>query len=357
MITISLCMIVKDEEAVLDRCLSSIHDLVDEIVIVDTGSGDRTKEIALRYTDKVFDYRWNQDFSAARNFAFSKATMEYIYTADADEVLDELNRSRLHALKEALLPEVEIVQMKYVTAPDLNTVLNAKKEYRPKLYKRLRTFEWVDPIHETVRLTPIVYDSEIEILHLPQGRHEKRDFAYFLLAYDRQGYLSDNMMTMYARELFLSGHTQDFLDAETVFDQAFRSITDEALRRKIACVLVRIYRLKRSFSDFLALTLMDTLNTPCSEICCEIGEYFFLEENYAMASEWFYNAAYETDAILDIHASGDRPLYRLADCCEYLAAEAGNGIFIHTALHEEYKEKAAAYRAAGDAWTMPEETP
>ncbi len=355
MVTFSLCMIVKNEEAVLDRCLSSLSALMDEIIIVDTGSEDATKEIARQYTDDVYDFRWTQDFSEARNFAFSKATMDYIYSADADEMLDELNQSRLRTLKEMLLPEVEVVQMKYVTPPDLNTVLNAKKEYRPKLFKRLRTFTWIDPIHETVRMLPVVFDSDVEILHLPQDRHEKRDFHYFQLSFDRYGSLSDTMLAMYAQELFLSGKSQDFLNAAPIFEQAFRAGKDGTLRRKIACVLVRVYRLQKNYDDFLALTLMDTLNTPCAEICCEIGEYFFRAQNYLMASEWFYNAAYETEAILDVHASGDRPLYRLSDCYSYLAAEAGEGIFIHEALQIDYKEKATACLAAAESWSIPEE--
>ena len=92
MITISLCMIVKNEEKILERCLDSVADLVDEIVIADTGSTDATKEIARRYTEKVYDFPWIDDFSAARNFVFSKATQEYIYSADADEVLSEEKR-------------------------------------------------------------------------------------------------------------------------------------------------------------------------------------------------------------------------------------------------------------------------
>ena len=81
MITISLCMIVKNEEKVLARCLDSIADLMDEIIIVDTGSSDNTKEIAKKYTDKIYDFAWIDDFSAARNYSFSKATKEYIYVA------------------------------------------------------------------------------------------------------------------------------------------------------------------------------------------------------------------------------------------------------------------------------------
>ena len=162
-------MIVKNEEAVLARCLDSIADLMDEIIIVDTGSTDHTKEIAAKYTSQIYDFKWTSDFSAARNFSFSKANMDYIYAADADEVLDDFNHERFLRLKNALLPEIEIVQMKYVTYADFDTVLNAKKEYRPKLFKRLRTFTWVDPVHETVRLTPVICDSDVEILHKPQN--------------------------------------------------------------------------------------------------------------------------------------------------------------------------------------------
>ena len=84
MITLSLCMIVKNEEDVLGRCLSCMDGIADEIVIVDTGSTDRTREIALQFTSKVYDFPWRDDFAAARNFAFSKATMDYTLWLDAD---------------------------------------------------------------------------------------------------------------------------------------------------------------------------------------------------------------------------------------------------------------------------------
>ena len=90
MVTISVCMIVKNEEAVLARCLDSIRGIADEIIIVDTGSTDKTKEIASNYTKHIYDFTWVNDFSVARNFAFSKATKDYIYSADADEVLEEI---------------------------------------------------------------------------------------------------------------------------------------------------------------------------------------------------------------------------------------------------------------------------
>ena len=121
MITISLCMIVKNEEPVLARCLDSVASMMDEIIIVDTGSTDRTNEIAAQYTSRIYDFTWGDDFSAARNYAFSLATMDYIYCPDADEYLDLENQRRFLRLKCALLPEIEIVQMNYITPPDFNT--------------------------------------------------------------------------------------------------------------------------------------------------------------------------------------------------------------------------------------------
>ena len=170
-ITISVCMIVKNEEKVLARCLDSLKGLYDELIIVDTGSTDSTKEIAAGYTEKIF--------SDARNFSFSKATMDYIYSADADEILNEENRQKFLELKRCLLPEIDIVQMIYANQLEFNTTYNYDEELRPKLYKRLRTFEWIEPLHEQVRLEPVVYDSEIKITHAPENNHSKRDFSCY----------------------------------------------------------------------------------------------------------------------------------------------------------------------------------
>ncbi|CAA7600322.1 Glycosyltransferase 2-like [Acididesulfobacillus acetoxydans] len=84
---ISLIMIVKNEESHLAACLESAKDCVDEIVIVDTGSADATLTIARSYTDRIYFYPWNEDFSAARNFALDRADGDWILSLDADEEL------------------------------------------------------------------------------------------------------------------------------------------------------------------------------------------------------------------------------------------------------------------------------
>ena len=322
MITISLCMIVKNEEAVLKRCLDSVADLMDEIIIVDTGSTDRTKEIAAQYTDKVYDFEWIQDFSAARNYSFSKATMDYIYVADADEVIDEDNRQKFRLLKEAMLSEIEMVQMIYCNQLEFGTTYNFDEEYRPKLYKRLREFVWVEQIHETVRITPVIYDSDIRIEHRPLSNHSGRDFAAFQRIFAKGDRLSKKLHNMYARELFIAGEDRDFLDAVPVFEltmtDADRGIEEV---KEAACVLAKAYRLQGDIANFFKNAMKEVATESSSEICYELGEYYLNQKDYMEASIWYYNAAYETESILNIHCSGDWSLNKLAECYRALGNE------------------------------------
>ena len=116
--TISLCMIVRNEEESLERCLESTRNVADEIIIVDTGSTDGTIDIAKRYTQKVYEFPWIDDFAAARNFAFSKATRQYCMWLDADDILEPSDREALLRLKALLPADVDVVMMRYHTAFD-----------------------------------------------------------------------------------------------------------------------------------------------------------------------------------------------------------------------------------------------
>lgn len=318
MITISLCMIVKNEEAILSRCLDSLKGLMDEIIIVDTGSTDRTREIAARYTDKLYDFEWTDDFSAARNFAFSKAGMEYIYSADADEVLEGENRERFFLLKENLLPEIEIVQMKYGNQLQFGTVYNFDQEYRPKLFKRLRQFEWVEPIHETVRLDPVVYDSEIVITHLPVQSHARRDLGNFQRQVAQGRRLSSRLQEMYARELLLAGE-EEVLAAEAYFQS---SAADPSRRPEeivdACCVAAKAARLRGDQAAFLKYTSKVLAQEGCSEICCELGYFYEGLKDYEEAVIWYYNAVYETAPVLKLAAGEKEPLEGLVRCYEQL---------------------------------------
>lgn len=86
---ISLCMITRNEERFLARCLGSVQPIVDEIIVVDTGSVDRTREIAGLFQARIYDFKWTDNFSAARNFSLSKASGDWIFSLDADECISE----------------------------------------------------------------------------------------------------------------------------------------------------------------------------------------------------------------------------------------------------------------------------
>lgn len=92
---ISVCIITKNEQENIERCLKSLMPYEMEIIVVDTGSTDNTKDIVQRYTDKVFDFEWCDDFAAAKNFAISKTSNDYIIMLDSDEYIDKFEESEL----------------------------------------------------------------------------------------------------------------------------------------------------------------------------------------------------------------------------------------------------------------------
>ncbi len=323
MVTISLCMIVKNEEESLGRCLDSIKDIVDEMIIVDTGSTDRTREIAASYGAKVLDFKWTGDFSEARNFSFSQAGCDYIYSADADEELDEENRKRFMDLKKDLEKfNIDMVQMYYCNQLEYRTVYNFDRELRPKLFKRNRSFTWEDPIHEQVVLDPVIVNSDIEIIHRPKESHAGRDLEAFRKAVLDGHHLSRRLHGMYARELFMAGTDEDFLKAK----EFFVASSADTLRgldeiKEAACVLAHIAVLEGDSHSLLKYSLKDAITEMSSEMCYELGDYYFGRDDIDEAIVWYYNAAYECSSILDAKKSGTFPRLALARCYRKLGNE------------------------------------
>ncbi|MBR4982319.1 MAG: glycosyltransferase family 2 protein [Lachnospiraceae bacterium] len=321
MATISVCMIVKNEEKVLARCLDSLKGLWEELIIVDTGSTDGTKEIAKKYTDKVYDFTWTGNFSDARNFSFSKAGCEYIYSADADEVLDEENREKFFLLKNALSEEneIEIVQMYYGNQLSQNSIYNFDKEYRPKLYKRLRKFMWQEPIHEAVRLEPVVYDSDIVIWHKPHGQHGARDLSYFEKMIETGGSLSERIQDIYLRELYFIGDKHNLEKGHDYLTAISETENPESdLFQKAVAILCKEARLLKKESDILKYSLKGVASKGSSELCMELGHYFYDKQEWSEAVIWYYNAAYETSCQMSLKAATTEPLTQIVSCYEKL---------------------------------------
>ena len=163
--TLSLCMIVKDEEKHLARCLSSVKDVVDEIVIVDTGSTDKTIEIAESFGAKIFHFDWVNDFSAARNFALSKCSGDWILYLDADE---ELNRDCIEEVRKIKSHTPAGIYC-IVTSLGSSTVKGSVIRY-PRLFANVPGIEFNGKVHEQIidslkkNKIPLI-DSKIEIIH------------------------------------------------------------------------------------------------------------------------------------------------------------------------------------------------
>ncbi len=320
MADISVCMIVKNEEKNLAKCLNSLGDIPDEIIIVDTGSTDATKQIAQKYTDKVYDFAWVDDFAAARNFSLSKAKCEYIYVADADEEIDEDNLKLFRQLKQALLPEVEVVEMAYVNPSPLSeesTTENFGVEYRPKLFRRLREFQFADPIHETLRTDPVVYRSNVMINHLPHGNHAARDLAQLARLVKSGQVFSSRLEMMYARELMFAGDVSDFLSAKPYFEAVYDDPSNAPERlRRAACVLVRCAMLQRDAELLLQVAAPELVGTPPSEICCALADYHLAMGSHRQAAEWYTAALSGAEPELVAASVGSLPLKGLAACHE-----------------------------------------
>lgn len=166
-----------------------------------------------------------------------------------------------------------------------------------------------------VRLDPVVYDSDISIQHLPETLHSGRDFKVFQKHIRNGMHLSKRLHHMYAMELYISGSDEDVLEAEAYFaasaSDPSRSM-DEV--KEAACIVTRAARLRDDSHTILKMCLKDLLSEGSSEMCYELGEYFFAKKDYEEAAMWYYNAMHETQSILNIHTSTDLPEKRYNEC-------------------------------------------
>lgn len=159
-------MIVRDEQDTLGRCLESVAGVFDEIVIVDTGSNDATKDVATRWGARVFDFAWIDDFAAARNFAFAQGSSELLMWLDADDVLLPTDREKLLALKADLDPRIDAVSMVYHTQFDAaGNVTSSNRRFR--IVRRDKDVSWAGIVHEDLVFAgQFTYlDTDIVVTH------------------------------------------------------------------------------------------------------------------------------------------------------------------------------------------------
>ena len=290
MVTISLCMIVKNEEAVLARCLDSAKECVDEIIIADTGSTDKTKEIARKYTDRIYDFEWVNDFSAARNFAFSKAAMDYQMWLDADDELDKAAQAGIIQLKQSMSPAVDMVTMKYNTHFDAggNPILTSTRE---RLVKREKNYRWIDPVHECIPMAGNILHSDIAIHHrkVSAGNPTRNIDIYSALESSGKP-LTPRQMYYFARELKDHGH---WAKSAYYFNKFLNSGMGWHEDNIAACLgLSNCYTQLKDEHKILPVLLKSfEYDIPRADICTELGYYYKNMRNFQQAFKWFDLAA------------------------------------------------------------------
>ncbi|WNR46271.1 tetratricopeptide repeat-containing glycosyltransferase family 2 protein [Paenibacillus roseipurpureus] len=285
MITISLCLIVKNEEDTIRACLSSVARAVDEIIIVDTGSTDQTKQVVSAYTDRIYDFKWIDDFSAARNFAFRQATKEYILWLDADDILKEEDCNKLIALKETLDPSVDSVTMFYNYAFDEygNPISRFK---RNRLVKRENYFRWIGAIHEYLEVSGTIFESDITVTHCRIHHKSDRNLKIFQNRLMRGVQFTPRDLYYYANELMDHRKYAKAIQYYNKFLATGKCWVEDAISScsKLSdCYQYlgnREMELDSVFRSF-------RYDSPRPEFCCRLGYYFLTRQQYESAVFWY----------------------------------------------------------------------
>lgn len=287
--TVSLCMIVKNEEMHLARCLDSVAGLVDEIVIVDTGSTDRTVEIASGYTSKVFRQPWRDDFSEARNVSFSKASMDYCMWMDADDVLEETEKGEFLELKQSLPPDTDIVMMKYNTSFD-EAGKPSFSYFRERWIRNCSKYRWIGAVHEVIPPIGKVIYSDIAFSHKKSGAGDPdRNLKIYRKMIAEGKPLEARHQYYYGRELYYHGQYEE---AVSVLERFLLSAEGWVENKIEACsVCAGCYlRLGQEQASLNTLLRSMSFDLPRAELCCEIGKFFLEHGNCRNAIYWYETA-------------------------------------------------------------------
>lgn len=323
MVTISACLIVKNEEEVLSRALSSVKSGVDEIIVVDTGSVDGTKAVAAQFTDKVYDFEWVQDFAAARNFCAQKATCDYFMWLDADDVIDENALRRLKRLKATLDKSVDIVMTPYVVKSEPNGKPTFSY-YRERIIKCGAGHVWKGRVHEVIEPNGKIIYENIPVRHAKlsvKAGDSDRNLKIYEYAVSIGESLDARSQYYYARELYYHGR---FEDAAAQFHAVLEG-NGWYVNKIDACLLLsRIYSSRGQYERARRVLVQSFVyDLPNGEVCHALGDNYFVLGDYRRAIYWYSRAASlkpnaKSGSFIDYDCYGFLPLLQLCVCYDRL---------------------------------------
>jgi len=286
--TLSLAMIVRDEEESLPRCLKSVEGVFDEIIIVDSGSKDKTKEIATSFGSKIYDFVWIEDFSAARNFAFSKATCQFVMWLDADDEVLPKDREKILALKPKL-GEYDAYLMEYNYSQDQhgNSTLRL---FRHRILKNNPPPRWAAPIHECM-LIPSEWrqlKTDIVVTHRRTERDGVKDAGRNMRIIKKAVEADPNDQRMryyYGKELSYTDQNEEAIKQLSLFLEkpAWHEDMVDAL-----IILSRLYVGMGRIEDAVKTCVKGIETDPrWAEFYVRLGDIYYDKQDWAKAAHWF----------------------------------------------------------------------
>ncbi|MGN0807695.1 MAG: glycosyltransferase [Candidatus Coproplasma sp.] len=276
-------MIVKDEERTLSRALSGIASVADEIIIVDTGSTDKSVEIAKQFTDKVFNFDWCDDFSAARNYSFDKATCDYIMWLDADDVVTDKNAQIIKALKAT--DGFDVAFLKYACAFDKDG--NPTFIYfRERIFRRSLGLKWEGAVHEAIAPAGKIIYSDACIFHKKEKSNSPmRNLRIYQKKIASGVALSAREQFYYGRELYYNNFTYECIAVLQNFlhSDGWAENKVEASRMLYRALL----SMGRREEALATLTGGFLFSFPHAEDCCILASHFEETGDTTSAIFWY----------------------------------------------------------------------
>ena len=264
--TLSVCLIVRNEERVLGRVLAAAAQFADELIVVDTGSEDKSKEIAREYTDLVFSEPWPDSFARARNFAASKASCDFVMWLDADDVIHDEDIRKLLELKRRLTPGTDVVFITYRNYGFLTDM-----GLRDRIHLRRLACLFEGDVHEAIPIDSswnLMLCPEITILHKKECVNDpNRNIRIFDSIRDAGNHIDSFGLSYYCRELAQRDESDRALEAwQNLLDMNPSASHVQYALVFLAAMLIRLKEYKKCRQ--LICTAVKLYGVPLSAFLC-----------------------------------------------------------------------------------------
>lgn len=311
--TLSVVLIVKNEQSNLCRLLPTLG-FADEVVVCDTGSADDSVAVARGYGAKVCRFKWRDDFAAARNYALSHATCQYVMWLDADDFLPIRTRNFLTKWKQTPAENcADTYFMRYVCRAD-----NSFRYWRERLLRNCSQCRFKGFIHEAIVPFGQTQTLDVDVVHFGGNDHSARNLRIYLAAKEqgRRFYVRDNYY--FARTLVDNGRTDDALP---LFRRCAANKRLSVAERADCLLFVARHYLSVNDTAGAARTLARVLRIapPDPRVCCAMGDIAFASKDYNCAVQWYKLATHAEfcGGFVDAMYKTFIPYMQLAVCLWY----------------------------------------